>query len=89
MVHLKGNSTRKSVAKPGNKNGKSASNSVRLRIGNVEATQRAMNATRKAMQNAAAAAASKRQSVVTVAVPKNNPGLLAHIKRLLGMNNGR
>lgn len=79
MVHLKGNSTRKSTNKPGNKNGKSASNSVRLRIGNF-------NATRKAIQNAVA---SKRQSVVTVAVPKNNPGLLAHIKRLLGMNNGR
>ena len=72
MKHLKGNSN------SANKNGKSASNSVRL-IGNF-------NATRKAMQNAAA---SKSQSVVRFAVPKNNPGLLARVKELLGMKNGR
>ena len=83
VVHLKGNSTMKT----GNNNGKSPnkpSNAAKVsdRVGNAIKT-------RKAMQNAVAAAASKRQSVVTVAVPKNNPGLLAHIKRLLGMNSGR
>lgn len=60
---------------------------VSKRVGNIHTT-------RNAIKNAAAAAASKRrsasnrQSVVTVAIPKNDPGLLSIIQRLLGMKRG-
>lgn len=52
---------------------------VSERVGNL-------NRTRNAIKNAVAA--SKRQSVVTVAIPKNDPGLLAIIQGLLGMKRG-
>jgi hypothetical protein len=78
------NTTRKS---PNKEPSAASAAKVSERVGNIHTT-------RNAIKNAVAAAASKRrtasnrQSVVTVAVPKNNPGLLAIIQGLLGMKRG-
>jgi hypothetical protein len=84
IVRSPRNTTRKSPNKSPNKEPSAASAAkVSERVGNL-------NKTKQAIKNAVAAAASKRQtasnrqSVVTVAIPKNDPGLLAIIRRLLG-----
>jgi len=80
IVRSPTNTTRKSPNKSPNKE---PSAKVSERVGN-------MTKTKKAIENAVAAAASKRrtasnrQSVVTVAIPKNDPTLFEIIRRLLG-----
>lgn len=83
IVRSPTNTTRKSPNKEPSAASAASAAKVSERVGNF-------NKTKKVIEKAAAAAASKRrtasnrQSVVTVAIPKNDPGLLAIIRRLLG-----
>jgi hypothetical protein len=84
VVRSPTNTTRKS---PNKEPSAASAAEVKKRVGNF-------NKTKQVIKNAVAAAASNRrtasnrQSVVTVAIPKNDPTLFEIIRRLLGMKRG-